>query len=133
VIVIDASALVDWLLRTPARGDAVAGELHADSHPQTLDLAHVEVVSAFRRKAARGELDDDRAELALADLAATPIRTHAAAPLASRIWALRGALTAYDAAYVALAEAFDVPLLTTDARLARSSGHLAKVVLAPRR
>ena len=50
-------------------------------------------------------------------------------PLVSRIWELRGNLTAYDAAYVALAEALDAPLITTDGRLARASGHRARVEL----
>jgi predicted nucleic acid-binding protein len=130
VIVVDASALVDWLLQTPARGPAVAERMRIGRFVQTLDLAYVEVVSALRRKATRGELDEQRSELALDDLADAPLRGYPAGPLARRIWNLRATLTAYDAAYVALAEALNAPLVTTDARLARSSGHRAQILEA---
>lgn len=130
MIVLDAAALVDWLLQTPRLGPAVAERMRAGRFVQTLDLAYVEIVSALRRKTSRGDLDEERAELALGDLAATPIRSHPAAPLAERIWHLRRTLSAYDAAYVALAEALDAPLVTTDARLARSAGHRARIVQA---
>jgi predicted nucleic acid-binding protein len=130
VIVLDAAALVDWLLQSPERGRAVAERMLRARSLNTLELAFVEVVSALRRKLARAELGGERAELALADLAATPIRRHAAAPLSPRIWALRETHTAYDAAYVALAELLRAPLVTTDARLARSRGHRAEIVVA---
>ena len=130
MIVVDASALADLLLGTHSLADRVAAQLRADGFPQTLDLADVEVVSVLRRKARRGELGTGRAVEALADLASLPLRRHGAAPLRDRIWELRDSLSAYDAAYVALAEALAVPLLTTDARLARAGGHRAEIVAA---
>jgi predicted nucleic acid-binding protein len=128
VIVVDASALVDWLLQTPAHGPAVAERIRAGQFVQTLDLAYLEVVSALQRKVTRGDLGVRRARLALVDLADTPLRSNPAAPLIERIWNLRAKLSAHDAAYVALAEALDTPLVTTDAGLARSSGHRARIV-----
>ncbi len=130
MIVVDASALVDWLLQAPRRGSGVAERMRAGQSVQTLDLAYVEVVSALRRKVTRGDLGVRRARLALDDLADTPLHSYPAAPLAGRIWKLRATLSAYDAAYVALAEALDTPLVTTDTRLARSSGHRARIVEA---
>ena len=80
--------------------------------------------------AARGGLSTQRAKQALTDLAAAPVIRHPAASLTERIWELRKSHSAYDAAYVALAEALDMPLLTTDQRLARSTGHSARIVEA---
>jgi predicted nucleic acid-binding protein len=128
VIVVDASAIADLLLRTPRLAACVAAELRADGFPQTLDLADVEVVSVLERKARRGELELGRAEEALDDLASLPVRRHGAAEFRRRIWELRDELSAYDAAYVALAEALSAPLLTTDSRLARAGGHRAEIV-----
>lgn len=130
MIVIDASALVDWLLGTRGLAAAVSTRLLRATSLHSIDLAYVEVVSAFRRKAALGELPSRRAEQALAALLDLPIRQHSAAPLAPRIWQLRATHSAYDAAYVALAEALRAPLLTTDQRLARSHGHVASIVEA---
>jgi predicted nucleic acid-binding protein len=128
VICLDASALVDWLLQTPGRGGAVAERMRAAGAVNTLDLAAVEVVSALRRKLRRNELTPMRAETALWDLAHTPLRWHPAAPLTRRVWELRETHTAFDAAYVALAEVLGMPLLTTDSRLARAHGHGASVI-----
>jgi predicted nucleic acid-binding protein len=130
VIVIDASALLEVLLRTPAAGPVerrlfAPGEtLHA---PHLLD---VEVAQVIRRYAARGEIDGARGGAALADLADFPLRRYPHDFLLTRIWDLRNNLTAYDAAYVALAEALDAPLVTRDARLAAAAGHGARVELA---
>lgn len=130
MIVLDASALTDWLLQTPGKGPAVAEEMRTARFVHTLDLAYIEVVSALRRKLAHADLDVPRAEIALTDLAATPLRRHAAAPLVRRVFDLRDSHNAYDAAYVALAEVLDAPLVTTDGRLARSHGHTARIVEA---
>ena len=94
----------------------------------TLDFAWIEVLSVFRRKLYRDELAEERARAALTLLDQTPIRRHRASPFAGRVWQLRGALSPYDAAYVALAETLSAPLLTTDARLARAGGHSAAIV-----
>jgi predicted nucleic acid-binding protein len=130
LIVLDASALVDWLLQTPDRGPAVAELMRERRFLHTLDMADVEILSALRAKLRRKELRASRAEVALDDLAATPVRRHASGPLAGRIWALRDTHSAYDAAYVALAELLEAPLVTTDARLARTTGHRAQIVKA---
>ena len=92
-------------------------------------LFDVEVLHALRRHALRGTPSKERslqASEALRDLRAVRY-PHAA--LFWRIWELRDNLTAYDAAYVSLAETLDAPLVTTDARLARSSGHHAAIAL----
>ena len=130
MIVVDASALVDWLLGTKGLANAVSNRLRNAKSLHSVDLAYVEAVSAFRRKAALGELSSRRAEQALVALLDLPIKPHSAAPLAPRIWQLRETHSAYDAAYVALAEALEAPLVTTDQRLARSHGHTASILEA---
>jgi predicted nucleic acid-binding protein len=129
VIVVDASAVLETLLRTPAAA-AVEGRLF-DSR-QTLHAPHlidVEVAQVVRRYAAAGELDAERGREALADLADLPLLRYPHDLLLPRIWELRHNLTAYDAAYVALAEALGAPLLTRDRRLAAAPGHHAQVEL----
>ncbi len=127
MLVIDASAVLELLLRTPA---AQAVEVRLLEPGQTLHAPHlldVEVAQVVRRYAAGGEIDAERGRLALADLAALPLRRYPHDILLPRIWSLRHDLTAYDATYVALAEALDAPLLTRDRRLAAAAGHLARV------
>jgi predicted nucleic acid-binding protein len=125
--VVDASALLEVLLRTErgARIEArllVAGEsLHA---PHLLD---VEVAQVLRRYEAAGRLSAERGAQALADLADFPLLRYPHDWLLPRMWELRENLTAYDAAYVALAEVLLVPLVSCDARLASASGHSARV------
>ncbi|HVA13296.1 MAG TPA: type II toxin-antitoxin system VapC family toxin [Stellaceae bacterium] len=129
MIVIDASALLDALLRTSA-AKAVEDQLFAPG--QTLHAPHlldVEVAQVIRRYTASGEIDSARGRLALADLADLPLRRYPHDFLLPRIWDLRNNLTAYDAAYVALAEALDAPLLTRDRRLAAAAGHRARIEL----
>jgi predicted nucleic acid-binding protein len=129
VIVVDASTLLEALLRTPA-AKAVEDRLFA-SH-QTIHAPHlldVEVAQVIRRYAANGEIDDERGRAALIDLADLPLRRYPHDFLLPRIWSLRNNLTAYDAAYVALAEALDAPLLTRDRRLAAAAGHRAQIEL----
>jgi predicted nucleic acid-binding protein len=130
VIVVDASALLEVLLRTSA-AKAVEDRLFAPR--QTLHAPHlldVEVAQVVRRYAASGEIDGERGRMALADLADLPLRRYPHDFLLPRIWDLRNNLTAYDAAYVALAEALDAPLLTRDRRLAAAAGHRARIELA---
>lgn len=129
MIVLDASAVLELLLRTPA-GDRVARRiarpaetLHA---PHLLDL---EVAQVLRRYDAGGAIDPVRAAEAFADLADLDLARYGHEPFLARIWALRRNVTAYDAAYLALAEALDAPLLTRDRRLADASGHEAEVEL----
>jgi predicted nucleic acid-binding protein len=127
VIVLDASAVLEWLLGRPA-ARAVAARI-ADPG-QGLHVPHlldVEVARALRRYEATGALPAERARAALEDLRDLDAERHGHALFLPRIWQLRRNLTAYDAAYVALAEALDAPLLTADARLARAPGHRARV------
>jgi predicted nucleic acid-binding protein len=129
MIVVDASALLEALLRTPA---ASAVELRLFEPLQTLHAPHlldVEVAQVVRRYAANGELDAGRGRMALDDLADLPLHRYPHDFLLPRVWDLRNNLTAYDAMYVALAEVLDAPLLTRDKRLAASAGHHARVEL----
>ncbi len=129
MIVVDASALLEALLRTPS-AKAVEDRMFAPR--QTMHAPHlldVEVAQVIRRYAANGEIDSPRGRSALADLADFPLQRYPHDVLLPRIWELRNALTAYDAAYVALAEALDAPLLTRDRRLAAASGHRAQLEL----
>ena len=129
MIVVDASAVIDVLLNTPA-GVRVADRLFADGEtlhaPHLLDL---EVAQVLRRYALSAELDAARGAQALEDLAALPLSRYPHDVLLPRIWELRHNVTAYDAAYVALAEALAAPLVTRDAALAASRGHAARIEL----
>lgn len=128
MIVIDASALLEALLHTPAGGDVRRRFLLEDSvaAPHLLDL---ETAQVLRRLLAVGEISDGRAGEALADLANLPIERHSHSFLMPRIWALRGQLSAYDASYVALAETLDATLLTSDRKLAAARNHRARIEL----
>ncbi len=129
MIVIDASALVDVLLRMPA-AEALEGRLYEPG--QTLHAPHlldIEVAHALRRHVANGAMDGERGLAALSDFAEVPLRRYPHAVLLQRVWDLRASLTAYDAVYIALAEALDAPLLTRDRRLATAAGHHARVEL----
>lgn len=92
-------------------------------------LFDVEVLHALRRHSLRGDLSGEQSRLILSLLGEMKAVRYPHAPLAARIWELRHSLTAYDAAYVALAESLDAPLVTMDARLAQAPGHRAAVEL----
>ncbi len=123
MIVVDASALLEALLRTPA---AKAVEKWLFDPEQTLHAPHLLDVEV----AANGEIDKDRGRAAVADLADFPLHRYPHDFLLPHVWDLRNNLTAYDAVYVALAEALDAPLLTRDRRLAAAAGHHARIELA---
>ena len=125
MIVLDASVVVELLLGTAVGheiGAALADPALALHAPHLLDI---EVAQVLRRYLREGELDAEVARRALDDLRDLDIERHAHEPLVERIWALRDNLSAYDAAYVALAEALGASVWTCDARLARAPG-LAK-------
>jgi predicted nucleic acid-binding protein len=129
MIVVDASALLEALLRTPA---AKAVERFLFAPRQTLHAPHlldVEIAQVIRRYAANGEIDGERGRAALVDLADFPLRRYAHDFLLPRVWDLQNNLTAYDAVYVALAEALEAPLITRDRRLAKAAGHRAMIEL----
>lgn len=129
MIVLDASAAVEVLLHTPA-GAPLAERLLTDrSSIHAPHLLDVEVAQVLRRLVRHGELEPDRAHQSLMLLAAFPVERHPHDLFLARVWALRQNLTAYDAVYVALAEALDATLVTRDARLSRAPGHAARVEL----
>jgi predicted nucleic acid-binding protein len=129
VIVVDASAIVEVLLNTPqaprirnrlfAAGDVLAA-------PHLLDL---EVTQALRRYRLAAELTAERAEAALQDLAALRLHRYPHNLFLPRIWELRHNMTAYDAVYVALAEALNAVLVTCDGAFASAGGHKVSVEL----
>jgi predicted nucleic acid-binding protein len=127
VLVLDASAAVATVINQQPEAPqllwrlARADSLHA---PQLLDL---EVLQVLRRYTLQGKLAEKAAQRALELLADLRVSRYAHLPLLGRIWELRANVTAYDAAYIALAEALGAPLLTLDARLARAPGHRARV------
>ncbi|HVL36049.1 MAG TPA: type II toxin-antitoxin system VapC family toxin, partial [Burkholderiales bacterium] len=112
MIVLDASALLELLLGT-ARAETISRRaLASDVRLHAPHLVDVEILQALRGLVHLKELAAERAEQALGDLSKLVIERHSHADLGARIWALRGSLTAYDGAYVALAEALGAPLLT---------------------
>lgn len=121
MIVVDASVIAPALIDDEALGDRLRARMADESltAPAVVDL---EVVSAWRGHARAGRVSARRADVALAHLAAFPLQRAPHGPLMRRIWDLRDNLTAYDAAYVALAESLDTLLLTGDERLARAPG-----------
>ncbi len=129
MIVLDASAAVDWLLRTTVgrlveqRIYARAESLHA---PHLLDL---EVAQVLRRLVREGTISEHRASQAIRDLMDTRITRYPHDSFLPRIWHHRHNLSAYDAAYVVLAETLSAALITRDSRLASAPGHSANVEL----
>ena len=121
VIVVDASVLAVALGDDGTNGHQ-ARERLADETLVAPELVDLEVVSVWRRHVAAKLMPARRAASALADLADLPVRRSSHQPFLHRIWELRHAVTPYDAAYIALAEALEVVLVTGDARLSRASG-----------
>jgi predicted nucleic acid-binding protein len=129
VIVLDASVAIEWLLQTPS-GIAIGKQLSSSREKlYAPHLVDVEVCQVLRRYVANGRLDVQRAEEALRDLADLRMYRYPHVPLLHRAWELRGNLTAYDAMYIALAEALGAILLTRDGKLAAAPGHRARVQL----
>jgi predicted nucleic acid-binding protein len=127
LIVLDASATLEWLLQTP-RGVRVGSRIFsARENLHAPHLIDVELAQALRRFVAVHSLSVSRAEEALQDLTDLRVRRYPHTPFLPRIWSLRNNLTSYDALYVALAEALDAPLVTCDAKLAAAPGHRAVV------
>lgn len=129
MIVLDASAAIEWLLQSSAgakidhRIFARSESLHA---PHLLD---VEVAQVLRRYVRDNTITAQRGQEAFQDLAGIPLSRYPHDFLIPRVWELRATLTAYDAVYVALAELLDAPLLTCDRKIASAPGHYAKVEL----
>jgi predicted nucleic acid-binding protein len=127
MIVLDASAAVDWLLQTPP-GQRIEQRIYARQDTlHSVHLLDVEFVQVLRRLVREGTLGPKRAEEAIEDMAALRITRYAPVLLLQRIWRLRQNLSACDSAYVALAEKLQAPLITRDHRIAAAPGHTAAV------
>ena len=125
MIVLDASAVIDWLLQTSA---GLLIEKRIYSRNETMHCPHlldIEVAQVFRRLVREGTISARRGDEALSDLLALRITRYPHFVLLPRIWQHRHNLSAYDAAYVALAENLRAPLITRDTRLSTASGHSA--------
>jgi predicted nucleic acid-binding protein len=128
VLVVDASVLVHALADDGAGGAQARASLAGQdmAAPEVVDL---EVLAVLRRHVRARLVEPRHGELALAELRALPLQRAAHLPLLPRIWELRDNVSAYDAAYVALAETLDVELLTADARLAAAPGLRCQVTV----
>lgn len=127
MIVLDASALLEFLLQT-SLGARVEARLFRDEDEfHSPHLVDVEVTQGLRRLVRAGEVSLDRAAEVIADLADLDLHRHPHLDLLTRAWKLRENLTAYDAMYVALAEALDAPIVTCDRPLAKTPGHHARI------
>ena len=127
MIVLDASAAIEWLLQSPA-GIKIDKRILAP--PESLHAPHlldIEVAQVLRRYVREKMISAQRGQEALEDLAGLPLERYPHDFLIPRVWALRATLTAYDAVYVALAELLDARLLTCDRKIASASGHSADV------
>ena len=127
MIVVDASAAVGALLRDGEARRYLSADSLAAPH-----LIDAEVLQALRKLAASGSVESADAEAAVRQWSRLGLTRLAVHGLTSRIWALRHNLSAYDASYVALAEALECPLLTADARLAGAPGPNCPITLVPR-
>lgn len=129
MIVVDASAVVELLLRSENSCPIEARILDQAELPHAPHLMDVEVVHVLRRYAASGTMTGNRAHAAMEILVDLPILRYPHVELLPRIWQLRHNLSAYDAAYVALAEILGAPLMTRDRRLAAAARDMVEVEL----
>jgi predicted nucleic acid-binding protein len=122
IVVVDASALIDNVLGV----ESVVRELgrHELHAPVSVDA---EVTHGLRRRWIAGKISGETGVFLLELFQTMGIVRHPVQNLVARMWAIRQNISAYDAGYVALAESLNVPLLTRDGRLSRSSGHSARI------
>lgn len=121
MIVVDASVVIEFVVGGKVGRKVEEHLLRERGQIHTPALLDVEVLQVLRRMVRSGSLTDNHGGSLVEILGATPITRHAMDPLLPRIWALRENLTAYDAAYVALAEALGCPLITLDQKIARAT------------
>ncbi len=129
MIVLDASAAVDWFLTTPVGrvlGTRILAHRESVHAPQMFDL---EVVQSFRKMIRAGALSASRADEAVQDLRTVRITRYSHLPLLPGVWSYRHNLSPYDAAYAVLAEALHATLITRDAGLAAACRHAVRVEL----
>jgi predicted nucleic acid-binding protein len=127
VIVVDASALLEFLLQTRL-GTRVEARLFRDGADfHSPHLVDVEVTQGLRRLVRSGEVSPERAAEAIADLTDLDLHRHAHLDLLTRAWKLRENVTMYDAMYIALAEALNATVVTCDTPLAKAPGHRARI------
>lgn len=126
MIVTDASALLDLLLRRPAAA-AIEAEIRPELVLHAPHLVDTEVLHGLRRWVRRGDLSAERAQRAIEALVALPLVRHPHEPLTAAVWSLRDRLSAYDATYAALAKGLSARLVTCDRRLARGATGLVAV------
>lgn len=120
MIVVDASVIANVVGDDEAAGQLARARLAAASAVSAPDLVDVETVSVLRRRWLAGDLADERFQGAVDDLLALPITRFPVGPMMVRAFELRANITAYDACYIALAEALACPLITADRRLANA-------------
>ena len=131
MIVVDASVLVEIVLR-PHQNSKILSLIAGHEFVHAPSIVDLEVMNAFRKPLLRGEFSADDAERALAAYFHLRIERHISGPTELRfIWQLRDTITPYDAAYVALAKSLDLPLITTDKKLAKSASKWIAVQTAP--
>ena len=127
MIVLDASAAIEWLLQTAA-GQKIETRIYA--HGESLHAPHLldlETAQVLRRLVRESAISAQRADQAIQDLLSLRITRYPHFVFVPQIWRLRHNLSAYDAAYVALAEALEATLITRDARLAAASARGARI------
>lgn len=125
----DASALLHALADEKSSGERVRERLDEDDDQHAPQVVKAESLSGLRRLAAAGEVTPPKAVAISHRIARAEIETYPAEAFIPRIWELRHNLSVHDAWYVALAEALEVPLVTTDGRLARTPGIVCEVEL----
>lgn len=130
VLVADASAIVELLIEPGERGEWVAKQV-LGKRLFAPELVHYEAANILRREERKGTIDQTTASMAFRDLRDLDIHLEPFSVLASRVWELRGSITSYDAAYVAVAEWRNAPLLTADGRLTRSNGGRCRFLAVP--
>jgi len=116
MIVVDASVILHLLI-DPVKDPQVTAALEAAEQQVAPSFLDLEILNGLRKQLVRGLISEERAAEAVADLAAVPVERRSVSALTANIWSYRHNVTAYDAAYVTLAEALDCPLLTRDMRL----------------
>ncbi|HKU38912.1 MAG TPA: type II toxin-antitoxin system VapC family toxin [Polyangiales bacterium] len=130
-LVVDASVVVAALVDGGTEGQWAERQLAAEPLAAP-HLLLVEAANILRRAALAGQISDDVAALAHADLVQLRVELFPYELVAARVWELRGTVTAYDGWYVALAESLDAPLATLDRKLSRASGPRCAFKLPPR-